>query len=120
VLVYANGGLALVDLEQRTVSPVETNANVAGSVLDVAGGAARLWLRLDDGRIGHLDLLALEASEVLLNAPATNLLVVEGDTRCIAAIHDASSGYVTLLDPELPSRASARELAGFLYSQIFD
>jgi hypothetical protein len=120
VLVYESGGLALLDLAQRTISPLDTGSRVSGTLLDAVDGESRLWLTLEDGRLGHIDLLRLEASELLLNAPVQNLLAVAGRSRRIVAVHASESGYVTLIDPDAPMRESARELVGFLYSQIFD
>jgi hypothetical protein len=121
VLLYRSQGLGIVDLQQRTVSPINTDTPVASTLLDQpADGRPRLWFVLDDGRVGWVDLDRFEVNEVLLNAAASNVLSIAGDKHQIAVVHDSGAGYVTLLDPEKPARETARELVSFLYSKLFD
>ncbi len=120
VLSYWNGEMGLVDLERRTVTPIRTGTQAEGTLLDSSEDRADLWVNLENARIARIDLLRLETAEVLLNAQAASIVMIEGESRRLAALHQAPSGYITLLDPKKPSRESAREFAAFFFTGLLD
>jgi|GEM_PF-4233256 len=120
VLRYVSGGLGLVDLDARKVTPISTGSAIASLLLDESETQANLWLGLVDEHVDRVDLLSFQSRDLALAAPARELLLLEGTPRKVAAVHDSDSGFVTLLDPEDPSRASARELVSFFYTDILD
>ncbi len=120
VLLYRTGAMGIVDLERRTVTPIRTGASVNDTWLDSSADSAKLWVNLTNARVARIDLLRLETTEVLLNASASSIVMVEGTPRRVAALHESRAGYITLLDPKNPSRESAREFASFFYTDLLD
>ncbi|MFT3921678.1 MAG: hypothetical protein QM778_04010 [Myxococcales bacterium] len=120
VLLYSSGGLGLVDLDARKVTPISTGSTVQSMLIDESPQEANLWLSLTNEHVARVNLLGLDAREIALAAQADQLLLIEGSPRKIAAVHDSDAGFVTLLDPAEPSRATARELVSFFYTDILD
>jgi hypothetical protein len=119
VLSHGASRVSLVDLAERTVTPLALPGSSERVVVDVA--RERLWVAFGEGRLGTVSLgPSLETKEILLDAPAENVLIVEGRTPRVAVLHRSESGFVTLLDAEQPSRSSARVLLGFLWAGLLD
>lgn len=119
-LVHASDAqLSVVELADRTVTPVNAQQGLNSALLD--GARERLWL-LNPGikRLGHLGLGEFDTGEVLLDANPTGLFVVDGAEPVIAVTHRGEAGYVTLLNPAEPSRATARSLRGFFWDGLLD
>jgi hypothetical protein len=117
---HGSARVSLVDLQQRTVSRVDTEASPAQLLLDSHADTRRVWIATAGGSVGVLDLGSRSATPLLLDRPAKALVFVPGRTPRIAALHAADSGRVTLVDAESPSRDSAREIVGFTFSGFFE
>jgi hypothetical protein len=120
LLSHSSAHVSLVDLEQRTVSRVGTEAAPRQLLLDQRGSAARAWIATVGGGLGVLDLASRSASPLVLDRPADALVFVPGRTPHVAVTHAADSGRVTLVDAEDPSREGAREIVSFAFSGLFD
>lgn len=120
LIAHGSARVSLVDLEQRTVSRIATEAAPSQLLLDAHGDARRVWIATAGGSVGVLDLGARSAAPLLLDRPAEALVFVPGRRPRIAALHAAESGRVTLVDAERPSRESAREIVGFTFNGLFD
>jgi hypothetical protein len=118
VAVHDTGRLSLVNLQERTVSPISAGDTPEVTLLDAE--RARLWVTTYAGRVGSIDLATLGGAEVLLEPDTVDLRLVPGPRPRVALIHDSSAGHVTLLDAAHPTRDGARELVGFLWSGLFD
>jgi hypothetical protein len=118
VVTHTTGRLSLVHLERRTVAKVPTGDAPQSTLIDET--RARLWVTTQSGEVGSIDLESLSGAEILLDAYAENVVLVPGKRARVAVIHGADSGHLTLLDALEPSRETARELAGFLWSGLFD
>jgi hypothetical protein len=117
---HGSARVSLVDLEQRTVSRVDTEATPVQLLLDGHGATRRVWIATNGGSVGVLDLGSRHATPLLLDRPAKSLVFVPGKTPRMAALHAAESGRVTLVDAESPSRESAHEIVGFTFSGLLD
>lgn len=120
VIAQQDGRVSLVDLEQRTVSSLGAGAEVTQLLLDERDGVGRAWVVTASGSLGAVDLARRAPRELLLDRPATFVVPVLGAKPQVAVGQAADSGSVLLLDASDPSRASAREIAGFLYNGFLD
>jgi len=120
VVTGTTGKLSLVDLNERTVSSVSTDTGAKQLLLEEHAGASRAWITTETGQVGVIDLDKRAPSELLLDHPAQQVVPLFGDKPVVAVTHDTESGRVTLLDARQPSRASAREIAGFLLARFLD
>ncbi len=118
VLTHDGDQVSLVDLEERTVSPLTLGTQVDVSLLD--GERARLWITTADGSLGTLDLKTLAPSRILLDADAKGLVPIRGKRALMAVIHPSESGFVTLLDADKPNLDDATSLLGFLWNGILE
>jgi hypothetical protein len=117
ILTHAQG-ITLLDLEQRSATPIAANGQLEGALFD--GKTSRLWVATKaDTWVGTLDLASGETGEVLLDAPVQNL-VPFFDAGKLAIVHPSQLGYVTVLDTHEPSRDHARSVRGFFVSGILD
>jgi hypothetical protein len=109
VVTHASGRVSLVDLEQRTVSLLVTDAAAHQLLVDEDDGA-RAWIVTNYGSVGVVDLARRSASPLLLNHLGRALVFVPGSTPHVAVTHDPKEGRVTLVDADDPTREHAREL----------
>jgi hypothetical protein len=117
ILTHAQG-ITLLDLEQRTATPIASNGQLEGALFD--GKTERLWVATKaDTWVGTLDLASGETGEVLLDSTVQNL-VPFFDAGKLAIVHPSRTGYVTVLDTREPSRDRARSLRGFFVDGILD
>ncbi len=116
VLTHDGDRISVVDLERRTVAPLSLGAKVQSTVLDSV--RARLWITTVDGGLGTLDLATLVPAQILLDADATELVLVPGSQAQMAVIHRSDAGFVTLLEADQPSRPAGRALLGFLWNGV--
>jgi hypothetical protein len=107
MLVHQTSGLSLLDLAGRTVSEL-SGPNLQGAVRDP--NVRKLWLQPQgQPRLGYLDLdKGFHPSEVRVDANITGLVTVPTKTHPkIVVTHASSTGWVTVLDANDPSSASA-------------
>lgn len=112
--------VSLIDLSERTVSSLSTVAATQDLILDQVAGVSRAWVLTMAGSLGSVDLDSRSASEVLLARSAKWVVRVGGQSELLVVGHSALSGSLTVLDATRPTRAGAREVDGFLYSQYLD
>jgi hypothetical protein len=111
-------GITLLDLEQRTATPIAANGQLEGALFDER--TERLWVATkDDTWVGTLDLTSGETGEVLLDSTVQNL-VPFFEAGKLAIVHPSPIGYVTLLDTRDPSRDNAKSVRGFFVAGILD
>lgn len=120
VVTGSAGNVSIVDLAERTVSTVTTEGSAKQLLLEERGGSSRAWITTEAGQIGVIDLANRGPSGLLLDHPAQRVVPIFGDTSLVAVTHATDSGRITLVDAQQPSRESAREVAGFLFSRFLD
>ncbi|MGD8861334.1 MAG: hypothetical protein PVI30_15100 [Myxococcales bacterium] len=116
--LHGTEGVSLIDLAQRTVSPISANVVLQDAIFDAERG--RLWVG-PSGQpwVGLLDLDTGKTDEVLLDAPIRHLVPVFAAGR-MAAVHDSDIGHVTWLDADDPRRETARAVEGFVLEDLLD
>jgi hypothetical protein len=120
IALQTDSRVSLINLADRTVSSLATGAAPKQLWLDQRTGVTRAWVLTTEGTVGSIDLDRSTASEVLLTRTASWLLPMPGETARVAIGHAGSSGALTVLDAARPTRATAREVLGFLYSNYLD
>jgi hypothetical protein len=120
VVTGAAGGVSIIDLTERTVSTVTTEASAKQLLLEERRGSSRAWITTEAGQIGVIDLGKRAPAGLLLDHPAQVVVPIFGAEPLVAVTHATESGRVTLIDAEQPSRENAREVAGFLFSRFLD
>lgn len=116
LIIHQQGGVSLLDLEERTVSPITSNASLADAAFDAANG--RLWVGPPhQSFVAFLDLATGDTPEIRLDANVQALVPMFGVGR-VVVLHDSTEGYLTVLDTGRPSRDSARSLRGFLLAGV--
>jgi hypothetical protein len=120
--VRVNGGLSVIDLERRTVSPL-----VSEPLADLQPGPAstdEMWLLPQSRlRVGRLALSELAADEVRLDIPGQTVLPLAasaGGKRFVVIDHGMPHGALTVLEADEPRRETARSLIGFLYTNALE
>lgn len=116
VLTHETDQVSLVDLQERTVSPLSLGTNVASTYLDAE--RSRLWITTSDGSLGTVDLQSLLPSQILLEGLSRELVLVRGETPRMVVVHASESGFVTLLDADKPSLNGAESLLGFFWNGV--
>jgi hypothetical protein len=121
VLAVHTNGVSLVDLADRTVTPISVNANLEDAIPDPV--LNRAWL-VPPGqpRVGYLDLDTFHPDEVRLDADIRYALpLTRAEVPRFVAVHDSPLGHVTILDGSEPKDLkSAVSLQGFLVSGALD
>lgn len=118
VIVTHAQGITLLDLEQRTATPIAASGQLEGALFD--GRTERLWVATKtDTYVGTLDLMSGETGEVLLDS-TVQYLVPFFDAGKLAIVHPNRLGYVTVLDTRDPSRERATSVKGFFVAGILD
>jgi hypothetical protein len=112
--------VSLIDLAERTVSSLSAGQALQSLILDQRKGIARAWILTMAGTVGTIDLDSRTASEVLLTRHAEWVLPLPGEAGRVVVGHQSLGGALTLLDAARPTRSSAREVLGFLYSKYLD
>lgn len=108
-------GLTVVDLRQRSASPLSISYEAQRQVLDREQD--RLWV-LGATRAAAVSLQDLSVKELRLDAPIA-YMVVPTDSSFLVFDHDYEEGYLTLVDREEPQRSTAQSLRGFLWQGLF-
>ncbi len=120
IALQSDQRVSLIDISERTVSSLSTGAPTEDLILDQAAGVSRAWVRTTAGSLGSIDLDSRSASEVLLTHSANWVVRVGGQSERLVVGHSSASGSLTVLDARRATRAGAREVDGFLYSQYLD
>jgi sugar lactone lactonase YvrE len=118
LVVVHDHSVTLLDLAQRTATPVAADETLANALFDAEHD--RLWVATtSQSRVGTLDLAGGKTGELLLDAQVGSL-VPFFDVGRLVVVHPSTVGYVTLIDTAMPDRKHARSLRGFLLSDILD
>jgi hypothetical protein len=118
LIVTHKEGVTLLDLEQRTATPIAANGALEGASFDAKTN--RLWVATQaQPWVGTLDLASGETGEVLLDE-TVRYLVPFFEAGKLAIVHPSRIGYVTVLDTLEPSRDQATSVRGFLLADILD
>lgn len=118
ILVQQGRGVSLLDLAQRTLSPINSNAELADALFDPT--SSRLWVGPSgQPRVGTLDLATGTTDEVLLDANVARLVPLF-DIGRLAIVHASTVGRVTLVDTKNPERDTAASVRGFLIADVLD
>jgi hypothetical protein len=120
IALQSDQRVSLIDLAERTVSSLSAGQPLKQLMLDQREGVSRAWVLTMAGTLGTIDLDRRAGSEVLLARSANWVLPVPGETPHLVVGHDAGSGSLTILEAASPTRSSARELVGFLYTHYLD
>lgn len=117
IITHAKG-ITLVDLEQRTATPIAAKDALEGALFD--GPTQHLWVATQQQPwVATFDLQSGETGEVPLDATVKHL-VPFFEAGKLAIVHPSDIGYVTVIDTENPSRDSARSVRGFLVAGLLD
>lgn len=121
LVLHQNRGLSLLDLEERTVSPITATVDTSSTLpsLDLN----RLWVGASGSQVlAYLDLEDFHPSQVELGAPIEQvLLFTRGKSKRVLVVHPSSLGRVTILDAERPERVEdAVMLEGFFAEGVLD
>jgi hypothetical protein len=115
-------GLSVIDLERRTVAPLQTEQ--LGDVLPGPAPADELWVvPRTRVRVGRLLLSRLTAEEVRLDMSVNAVLPLAasaGGRRFVVLDHARDGGAITVVDADKPERKTARSLIGFLHTNLLD
>lgn len=118
VVLTHQQGVTLLNLTQRTATPISANGSLDGALFDPV--QKRLWVSsLGEPWLGTLDLDGGKIGEVRLDDPVRKLVPFFEQGR-LAVMHESSIGYVTLLDTDDPSRKKAESIRGFLLAGALD
>lgn len=121
LLMHASTGLSLLNLAERTASPIFSNQNLNNAVPDAE--ANKLWLAPPgQSQLGFLDLADFHPGAIDLTRAIDSLVQVGGEgPRKLAVVHRSTVGHVTLLDGANPSDLSlARATRGYLIHNVLD
>ncbi len=118
LVIHDIDGISLIDLADRTISPIRTNVQLQDAIFDAE--RRRLWVA-PQGQpfVGLLDLDTGDTDEVLLDA-AIGTAVPMFDAGRLAIVHSNPLGHVTWLELDDPSRDSARSVRGFLFDGLLE
>ena len=116
LVIHDQGGASLIDLADRTISPIRSDAPLQDALFDA--NQRRLWVGPRGGeRVGFLDLDDGTTGEVLLDAPIDSFVPLFAHGQ-VVVFHPSSVGYATVLDAGKPSRSSAHSIRGFLIADL--
>ncbi len=115
-------GLSIVDLANRTVSPIGAAPH---RQLVVGAEADRLWLvPLHEPAIGQLDLTTgRPLGQIRLDAPVRTVVPLapgKDGKRRVVVVHPTAGGHVTVLPADALDRAQARTAVGIFLTDLLD
>jgi hypothetical protein len=119
LFIHQDAGLSLLNLNERTVAPINSNQNLTNAV----AAEDKLWLAPSgQDRLGYLDLATFHPSEVRLDAPIDKMAAVPSARRPrIAVTHASAVGHVTVVDARAPSNLGrAQSFYGFLLEGVLE
>ncbi|MDH5674663.1 MAG: hypothetical protein OEZ06_21225 [Myxococcales bacterium] len=118
LVVHDGSGISLIDLADRTVSPIRSSQQLNDAFVDRA--RRKLWVGPQgQPRIGSLAFDTGETDELLLDAPVRSLVPML-DAGRLAVVHENAAGHITWIDADNPVRESATSVRGFLFTDLFD
>jgi len=119
VVLLQSNLVTVLDLEQRTLTPISTSASLIDAIFDPE--RKKLWVGPSGSPyIQNLDIATgRTGDELRLDAPVKTLLPMFSQGRLLV-LHGESSGYLTLVEADTPDREHALSLRGFFVSQLFD
>ncbi len=112
-LALGAGSLFVLDLAQRTASPLSTQS---GAVVHVAPDGGRFWVYSAGGsELARFDVAGLGLSRVQLQRPLQSVFDVEteGGGRTLFALDVQGAGSLTMIDALAPDPSRQVHLAGF-------
>jgi hypothetical protein len=119
LIPQTSGGLTILNLEERTASPIQARLGLAAIQPSLATG--RLWATSTGSKaLGYIDVDNLHPGEVRLDYEIQRLFVLDKAKR-VVAVHSAPEGLVSILnanDPEDLEQATT--LQGFFFEGILD
>jgi hypothetical protein len=120
LIIHDSGGVSLVDLVGRTVSPIKTPPNVKLQDALFDEQRHKLWVG-PSGQpfVGLLDLQTGDTPEVLLDSDVQALVPLFSRGK-VVAVHQSAIGYLTVLDAASPKRETAKSVRGFLVAGLLD
>jgi hypothetical protein len=111
--------VSVLDLQQRTLTPISSNTQLTDAVFDP--GRKKLWV----GPYGSPYIQSLELAtgrtgdELRLDAPIRRLVPMFAKNRLVV-LHNESLGYLTMVDADAPDRDHSLSLRGFFVNLLFD
>lgn len=119
LIPQTSGGLTILNLEERTASPIQARLGLAAIVPSLATG--RLWATSTGSKsLGYIDVSNLHPGEVRLDYEIQRLFVLDKAKR-VVAVHSAPEGLVSILDATDPEDTDkATTLQGFFFEGILD
>lgn len=121
LLMHLGTGLSLLDLTERTASPIFSNQNLNNAVPDP--DANKLWLAPPgQTQLGFLDLNDFHPGAIDLTRSIQSLVQIGGEgPRKLAVVHHSTVGHVTVLDSANPADLSlANATRGYLLTNVLD
>jgi hypothetical protein len=120
MLLHQSTGLSLVNLADRTLSPI-TGPNVSNAVADLEVG--KLWLTPPGDRLGFLDLSNYHPNEVRLDATIEHFVRVPSAQKQAlpraVVTHPNPLGYMTVIDASDPANlGNAFAVSGYLFEGV--
>lgn len=123
LLPHQTNGLSVLDLEQRTASPIRSSLNLGSALPDP--GADKLWVAPSgQSQLAFLDLRDFHPGAIDLRRPIREVVIVPSDTDTgpsLAIVHASSVGHVTVINSDDPTDLdSASAARGFLFHDILN
>jgi len=123
LLTHTSRGLSVLNIEERTASPISSTQNLSNAVSDTT--AQKLWLAPPgQSQLGFLDLAdGFHPGAINLSRPITSLVQVDGEglPPLLAVVHSSTVGHITMMDRENPTDLTlATATRGFLLQNILD
>lgn len=123
LLPHQTNGLSVLDLEERTASPIRSSLNLGSALPDP--GADKLWVApVGQSQLAFLDLGDFHPGAIDLKRPIREVVIVPStvDARpSLAVVHASSVGHVTVINSDDPTDLeSATAVRGFLFHDILN
>lgn len=118
MFVHSGTGLSVVDLGDRTVTPI-SGPSLASAISDPL--AKKLWLAPQGGQeVAYLDLDGFRPNQVHVDAPIVTLVPVpSASTPRVVVTHPDAMGYSTVLDARDPTNlGAAYAMRGYLFQGV--
>lgn len=114
VLATSDGGLVVLDMLERTASPITSSSSGVEVVTSPDG--ARAWIEAGGDDLAHLDLQSLHPANLVLSRSISDVadVATSDGGRALVVVHAVGTVGVTVLDAHAPSLATAREYSAVL------
>jgi hypothetical protein len=116
---HDTGGLSILNLEERTASPIQAQISLAQAVPSLE--TSRIWVApTGQTTLGFVDLANLHPGQVRLDLPIANFLSFENTSSPkVVVTHPDAVGAVSILSAANPGDGG-RTLYGFLQAGVLD